>query len=375
MEAVDIAKELIRFDTSGPPAKERPCAEWIKDFLEDNGIESTLQIVEKDRANLVGKIGEGKGPGLVLSGHIDVVLAGNLELWEISDPFNPVIHDGKMYGRGACDMKGPDACILQAVKEIAKENFRRQLNVVFTAGEDTSGWYVTKVLDEKLITIKDASYGIVPEPSLMEIIPIHKGTVDVKVKISGKASHSSRPVLGINANQKAADFLLSLRTLQEELNRTRHPLLGPTTVECTMMKGGFKKNIIPDSANLTINIRLIPEHKEPVILRKWFTDTIGELSSDDPEFNAEFTTSKIKEPLNVPLDSEIVQFLIGYLGTEPTGAPYYTEAVDYTKAGIPTVICGPGDISQAHTADEWISLDQLKRGVKTFKEAIRHFCL
>jgi acetylornithine deacetylase ArgE len=375
MEAVDIAKELIRFDTSGPPAKEKPCAEWIEDFLEDNGIESTLQIVEEDRANLVGKIGEGKGPGLVLSGHIDVVLAGDSELWKVSDPFNPVIHGGKLYGRGACDMKGPDACILQAVKDLAKEDFRRQLNVVFTAGEDTSGWYVTKVLDEKLITDEDASYGIIPEPSLMEIIPIHKGTVDVEVKISGKASHSSRPELGINANQKAVDFLLSLRALQEELNKKRHPLLGPTTVECSMMEGGFKKNIIPDSANLTINIRLIPEHKEPIISTRWFTDIISQLSSDDPAFKAEFTTSKIKESLNVPLDCKIVQFLGEYLGKEPTGAPYYTEAVDYTKAGIPTVICGPGDISQAHTADEWISLDQIKMGVKTFKEAIKHFCL
>jgi acetylornithine deacetylase len=142
-----------------------------------------------------------------------------------------------------------------------------------------------------------------------------------------------------------------------------------------MMEGGFKKNIIPDNANLTINIRLIPEHKEPEISRRWFTDIISQLSSADPEFKAEFTTSNIKEPLNVSLDSEIVKFLIRSLGKKPTGAPYYTEAVDYTKAGIPTVICGPGDISQAHTADEWISLNQLELGVKTFKETIRHFCL
>jgi acetylornithine deacetylase len=293
----------------------------------------------------------------------------------VTDPFTPVIHEGKLYGRGACDMKGPDACILHAVKDLAKEDFRRQLNVVFTAGEDTSGWYVTEVLDKKLITEKDASYGIIPEPSMMEIVPVHKGTVEDKVKISGKASHSSRPELGVNAIQKAADFLLSIRVLQNELNNTRHQLLGPTTVECTMMEGGFKKNIIPDNANLTINIRLIPEHKEPEISRRWFTDIISQLSSADPEFKAEFTTSNIKEPLNVSLDSEIVKFLIRSLGKKPTGAPYYTEAVDYTKAGIPTVICGPGDISQAHTADEWISLNQLELGVKTFKETIRHFCL
>jgi len=375
MEAVDIAKELIKFDTSGPPAREQPCAEWIRDFLEDAGLETELQVVEKDRANIIGKIGQGKGPGLVLSGHIDVVLAGDPELWKISDPFEPVVHEGKLYGRGACDMKGPDACILKAVKDLAKEDFKRQLSVAFTAGEDTGGWFVTRVLEEKLLTDKDAVYGIIPEPSMMDIIPVHKGGGGAEIKILGKAAHSSRPDIGINANQKAADFLIALRKLQTRLNKTKHPLLGPTTVECTMMEGGFKSNIIPDSAKLTLNTRLIPAHKEPETSRKWFEDIIEELGSNDPEFRAEILSHRASEPLDVPLDSEIVKFLVEKLGKDPVGAPYYTEAVDYTRAGIPTVICGPGSIDQAHTADEWISLEQIKIGVSTFEEAIRHFCL
>ena len=146
MTVVDIAKELIRFDTSGPPTKEQPCAQWIKDFLEDIGFEAELQVVDKDRANVIGKMGRGKGPGLVLSGHMDVVLAGDLGLWKVTGPFEPVVKDGRLYGRGACDMKGPDACILQTVKELAKEDYRKQLSVVFTAGEDTGGWYVTRVI-------------------------------------------------------------------------------------------------------------------------------------------------------------------------------------------------------------------------------------
>lgn len=375
MEAVDIAKELIKFDTSGPPAREKPCAEWIKDFLEDVGLKTELQIVEKDRANVVGKIGQGTGPGLVLSGHIDVVLAGDPELWEKSGPFEPVVHEGKLYGRGACDMKGPDACILNAVKDLAKEDFKRQLSVAFTAGEDTGGWFVTKIIEENLITDKDAAYGIIPEPSMMDIIPVHKGGGGAVIKILGKAAHSSRPDIGINANQKAADFLIALRELQGRLNNTRHPLLGPTTVECTMIEGGFKSNIIPDSAKLTLNSRLIPAHKKPETSRKWFEDIIEKLGANDPEFRAEIINHRASEPLDVPLDSEIVKFLVEKLGREPVGAPYYTEAVDYTRAGIPTVICGPGSIDQAHTADEWISLEQMSIGVKTFKEAIRHFCL
>lgn len=375
MTVIDIAKELIAFDTSGPPTKEQPCAQWIKDFLEDIGFEAELQVVEKDRANVIGKIGRGKGPGLVLSGHIDVVLAGDPSLWKVTGPFEPVVKDGRLYGRGACDMKGPDACILQAVKELAKESYKRQLSVVFTAGEDTGGWYVTKVIEEKKITTADAMYGVIPEPSMMEIIPIHKGSGGAEVLIHGKAAHSSKPELGINANQKAADYLYALRGLQSKLDETKHPLLGPTTVECTMMNGGFKSNIIPDQARLTLNFRLIPEHKDPEVSRKWFEDMITSLSSKDPEFKAELTRHRASEPLDVPLDSRIVSTLRDILGTRIVGAPYYTEAVNYTKAGIPTVICGPGSIDQAHTPDEYVSLEQLELGVSTFKEAVKRICL
>ena len=375
MTVVDTAKELIRFDTSGPPAKEQACAEWIRDYLEDLGAETYLQVVDRDRANVVGKLGRGKGPGLVLSGHIDVVLPGDPGLWKVSQPFDPVVRDGRLYGRGACDMKGPDACILQAVKELAKKPLNRQLTVAFTAGEDTGGWFVTRVIGDKLVTGDDAVFGVIPEPSLMEIIPVHKGGGGAEVLVHGRAAHSSRPELGVNANQKAADFLIALRQLQAGLDKTKHPLLGPSTVECTMMTGGFKANIIPDQAKLTINMRLIPAHRDPAVSRKWLTDIIERLSRADPQFKAELLSHRASEPLDVPLDSAVVRTLRDVLGTEPVGAPYYTEAVEYTRAGIPTVICGPGSIDQAHTPDEYITLDQLDRGVATFKELVKRVCL
>jgi acetylornithine deacetylase ArgE len=375
LTVVDIAKELIRFDTSGPPTKELPCAVWIKDFLEGIGFEAELQVVDEGRANVIGKMGVGRGPGLVLSGHMDVVLAGNPGLWKVTAPFEPTVRDGRLYGRGACDMKGPDACILQVVKELAKEDYRRQLSVVFTAGEDTGGWYVTKVIEEEKITPEDAMYGVIPEPSMMEIIPVHKGSGGAEVLIHGKAAHSSKPQLGVNANQKAADFLVALRGLQSKLDEIKHPLLGPTTVECTMMTGGFKANIIPDQARLTLNFRLIPEHRDPAVSRKWFEDLIASLALGDPEFKAELTHHGASPPLDVPLDNPIVLILRDILGTRVAGAPYYTEAVSYTGSGIPTVICGPGSIDQAHTPDEYITLEQLELGVSTFKEAVKRVCL
>ncbi len=375
MKAIEIAKELIKFDTSGPPTQEQPCAEWIKDFLDDIGFRTTLQVVEPGRANIVGKIGEGTEPGLVLSGHIDVVLAGDPDLWKVSGPFEPVVKDGYLYGRGACDMKGPDACMLQVAQDFAKEDFKRQLTLVFTAGEDTGGWFVDRVIDDKLVTPAEAKYCVIGEPSLMEIVPAHKGSGGADIMIHGRAAHSSKPELGINANQKAADFLYELRGLQEELNKEKHPLLGSTTVECTLMEGGFKANIIPDQAKLTINFRLIPAHKEPEVSKGWFTSIIEKLSRNDPDFKAEITSHRASLPLDVPLDSEIVTTLKDILGTEPIGEPYYTEAVSYSSAGIPAIICGPGSIDQAHTPDEHISLEQLGLGYKTYKELVKRTCL
>lgn len=316
LTVVDVAKELIRFDTSGPPANEQPCAEWIRDYLEDLGAETHLQVVEKDRANVVGKLGSGKGPGLVLSGHIDVVLSGDPALWKVSGPFDPVVRDGKLYGRGACDMKGPNACILQAVKELSKKPLKRQLTVAFTAGEDTGGWYVTRILEEGLITTKDALYGVISEPSMMEIIPVHKGSGGAEVVIHGRAAHSSRPEVGVNAVQKSADFLMALRELQSRLDKERHPLLGPTTVECTLMTGGFKANIIPDQAKLTLNMRLIPAHRDPAVSRKWIQDIIDRLGKRDSQFKAAILSHRAREPLDVPLTSVIVKTLKELLGTQ-----------------------------------------------------------
>ena len=374
MSAVEIAEDLIRFDTSGPPARERPLARWIGDFLEDAGFRTELQDVAPDRANVVAKIGEGRGSGLVLSGHMDVVLAGAPSLWTVTDPFEPLVRDGRLYGRGACDMKGPDACILQAARELAREDFRRQLTLVFTAGEDTGGWFVSRVLGEGLVTPAEARFGVIPEPSFMRIVRSHKASGGATLLVHGKAAHSSRPELGVNAILKGMDLIREVAALQERLKATPHPLLGYTTIKPTIIHGGFKHNVIPDRCEITLNCRLIPGHDLPT-LKQWLSEIIAKLKAGDESFIAEVLEARANTPLDVPEESEVVQQLRQLLGTEPTGAPYFTEAVDYTKAGIPTVICGPGNIDQAHTPNEYITLDQLDRGVDLFRRLIRRTCL
>jgi acetylornithine deacetylase len=374
LSAVEIAEELIRFDTSGPPARERPLAKWIRDFLEDAGFNAELQEVAPGRANVVAKIGEGSGPGLVLSGHMDVVLAGEPSLWTVTGPFEPLVRDGRLYGRGACDMKGPDACILQAARELAREDFRRQLTLIFTAGEDTGGWFVSRVVGEGRVTPGEARFGVIPEPSVMRIVRSHKASGGATVLVHGRAAHSSRPELGINAILKGMDLIREVVALQERLRDTTTPLLGHTTIKPTIIHGGFKHNVIPDRCEVTLNCRLIPGHNLPT-LRLWLSEIIAKLEERDGSFRAEVLEARANTPLDVPEDSEVVRLLRRLLGTEPVGAPYFTEAVDYTKAGIPTVICGPGNIDQAHTPNEYITLDQMDKGVDLFRWMIRRTCL
>lgn len=374
MTVVDIAKSLISFDSSGPPTREKPVADWIHDFLEDLGVDSTIQVVGPDRANLVAKIGEGRGPGVVLSGHIDVVPSGDLKLWTESGPYEPVVAKEKLFGRGACDMKGPDACILQAFKELRGENFKKQLILAFTAGEDTGGWFVDKVLEDKLITPKDARFGIIPEPSVMQIVTAHKGAGGCKVVVRGKAAHSSRPELGVNAILNAADFLEEVKILQKEIDGVRHPLLGHSTIKPTLISGGFKSNIIPDKCEITINTRPISVHANDETLANWLTKIFDKVKARNPSFSAEIIDPRTSEALDVPNDSEVVLLAKEILHTEPIGVPYYTEAVSYAKSGIPTIICGPGDIEQAHTPNEFITLDQLDQGTEFFRQIIKKTC-
>jgi len=375
MTVVDIAKRLIEFDTSGPPTKEKPLAEWIRDYLVDLGVNAEVQEVAPERANVIAKIGEGKGAGLVLSGHIDVIATGELNSWNVSGPFDPVVKNGKLYGRGACDMKGPDACIIQAVKELVKNEYKRQLTLIFTAGEDTGGWYINKVVSEGKITPEDARFGVIPEPTMMELVRCHKASGGARIQVHGKAAHSSRPEMGVNAILKSISLLEEAINLQEELNKTRHLLLGPTTIKPTLINGGLKGTIIPDSCITYLNARLIPEHWGSEHIQKWVEDLVDKCKEKDPEFEATILSARGGKALDIPEDHEVVQVMKKILGSEPIGAPYYTEAVTLTNAGIPTVICGPGNIDQAHAPDEYITLDQLDNGVKVFKKLIKHVCL
>jgi acetylornithine deacetylase/succinyl-diaminopimelate desuccinylase family protein len=375
MTVVEIAKKLISFDTSGPPTNELQLALWIKDFLSNLNIDSKLQEISENRANLVAKIAEGKGKGLLLSSHLDVVPAGEMNLWTVTSPYEPKVKVGKLYGRGACDMKGPMACILKALTDLDLNKLNRQLTVAFTAGEDTVGWHVKNLIDDGLVGPDDAQFGIIPEPSMMNIIHCHKADAEVKVLVHGKSAHSSRPEVGVNPISKSVNFLKELEIFQNQLAENNHPKLGSSTISPTLIKSGIELHIIPDFCEIDINMRLIPKHAKSDLIQSWLDNIYKKCKKEDPSFNAETVKVVFKNPLDMPEESGIVKILKNLLNKEPEGVPYYTEAVDYTRAGIPTVVCGPGSIDQAHTYNEFISLEQLNLGEEFFKNIIKLTCM
>jgi len=225
------------------------------------------------------------------------------------------------------------------------------------------------------VTTLDARFGLIPEPTTLKIVRCHKGNAATEITIYGKAAHSSVPEVGVNAITKAAKLLVALEGVKRELEVVRHPLLGYTTIESTIIKGGIKTNIIPDRCDIYLNWRLIPIHARGDVIKRILGRVMKECRSSDPDFNAEITKIRVSPPLEIPEGNELVKLMKRILGSEPIGAPYYTEAVTYTQAGIPTLICGPGNIRQAHTFNEYIDLEELEMGKRLMIELIRKICL
>jgi acetylornithine deacetylase ArgE len=372
VDALDLTTELVRFNTVSPPGGEEPCARYIRDFLADIGVRSDVHAFQSNRANLIARIGPKNKKGLLLSGHLDVVPAGDLDQW-ITAPFEPEVRHGKLFGRGTADMKGAVACILRAVANLAKEQYKRQLTLAFTAGEEIGYDGLRALLKEEKITSEDAEYGINGEPTELKAVPLHKGRVVLLVRIHGKTAHASTPELGVSAIDRAVDFAVALRTLGGDFMKTRHPKLGANKMSVTLLRGGTKDNVIPDECNLTLDCRLVPPYATDNLFSD-LRDLVRGLRNSDEDFNADIKVEQIADMLNLPVDKGIMKVLREELGATITGVPYNTEAPLYTKAGIPTALFGPGSVEQAHQPNEFITLEQLRRGTKAYEKIIRSTC-
>jgi len=375
MGTIELAKSLISINTEAPPGNEGPCAQFMYDYLRDlhiYGAEIELQEFQPGRANLIARFGAGQ-PGLLLAGHSDVVPAGNASDWR-SPPFDPEVRAGRLYGRGAADMKSALAAMLTAIRSLRGTRPKRTVTFVATAGEEVGFeglWAMER--SGKLKGIR-ARCGVVGEPSSMKVIRAHKGAAIIRVLFEGRSAHASDPTLGINSIEKCMAFVEGLGQVRAGLARRRDGDLGSSMLSPTVVAGGTKSNVIPGSCELTMDCRLIPSYGSREVMLA-VRRLLKEIAARDRDFRAHAELLYETPSLSIPRNTEVVELCESLSGSASTVAPYGTEASVYTEHGIPTVVLGPGSVRQIHITDEHVALGELKAAESIYGRLIEKVCL
>ena len=360
--------KMLKINTSNPPGNELQLASLIKKELDKYNIFTELEIIEEQRANVcaVLKLGRG-GKRLLFNSHLDVVPV-NKDLWE-TDPFHPVVKNGIIYARGAADAKGGlvamvAACIL--LKQL-NPNISGELVISGVMGEETGG-IGTKYWVAQGGRVDAA---VVGEPTNLQPIIAHRGAYRPTIIFKGEAAHSSQPELGENALNYAANFICETENWNKKLQQQKHPLVGFASVAATIINGGIKVNVIPDTCQVTIDRRLLPGEKF-VAAKHELLSILNKLQAKGHINQFEIRQGDCdKESAEVSPDSEIVRCLNHTLASmgisaASTGMKATTDMYILTNKQIPTVICGPGDMQKAHTANESIPFKEILLAIKVY---------
>ena len=362
---------------AGPEYYEYKLTDYLERAFGQLGLKTHRQPVAPLRDNLLARL-DGRptpedGRRLILfEVHQDTVPVEGMTI----EPWTPTIHDGRLYGRGSCDVKGGMAAMLEAVARLADEQPENRPTVVMacTVNEEYGFTGATSLcrywsdLRSPLLTRRpDAA--IVAEPTNLDIVVAHKGVARWRCHTHGRAAHSSRPEAGDNAIYRMARVIAALERFHRQVlgGRPPHPLCGPPTLSVGTIAGGISVNTVPDRCTIEIDRRLLPG-EEPASAQREVIDFIARALGDphsaalvehEPLLiqNAGLSDSgnrELAEQLSVA-----TQLVINRANR--IGVPFGTDAAAYSRASVPTVVFGPGSIEQAHTADEWISLEQVRQ--------------
>lgn len=361
-ELVRLCQDLVRIKTVNPPGDERESAEFMASFLRQAGLSVEVLSHTPTRASTVARLkGSGQVPALLYSGHLDVVPVGAQE-W-LHDPFGGEVIEGKLWGRGASDMKGGDAAILVAAKVLAaaKIPLKGDLILVFTAGEEGeqlgANVAAARLAGERVQAV------VIAEPSYNDVYIAEKGAFWLELTTHGQTAHGSTPHLGRNA-------IMMMATLLSELDRLvvpykEHPLLGGFTRSVNTITGGVKTNVVPDHCEVTVDQRTVPGQDHQAILCQ-VEELISDLSRRVPGFNASAKVINDRISVASASDEPVVQCLFDIVAEvtgkrpEPKGVAYYTDAVSLVPAlKAPLIICGPGDAKLAHQPNEYVEVTKL----------------
>jgi acetylornithine deacetylase/succinyl-diaminopimelate desuccinylase family protein len=335
-----------------PNAGEGAVQEYLAGVARQAGLAIKFQKVAPGRSNLLARLSPSGAikRRILLVPHVDTVNADPKSL-------RPRVLKGRLYGRGACDTKGSIAAMMAAVIEVASQRMRsRETEIVLAFVVDEENAQLgSRVLAASGIK---ADLAIVGEPTGARVVTAHKGSLWLRIETRGRAAHGALPSLGHNAVHDMARVVDLLEgQYAKSLSRQKHPLLGAATVNVGSIQGGTQPNIVPDHCVIRVDRRTLPGETEASVVK-----SIGKLiRSIGVQATITGEKSGPTSPLETPSDHPLVRlFLESAQQREPQGVHYFCDASVLAAAGIPSVVFGPGDIAQAHTADEWISLESLE---------------
>lgn len=362
----ELLARLVAFDTTSYKSN-LACIAFIEDYLLQHAVVSTrVPSADGDKASLFATIGPAETSGIALSAHTDVVPVEG-QAWT-SDPFVLRRDDGRLYGRGTTDMKGFLACVLAAVPDFKHRNLKTPIHLAFSYDEEIGCIGVRPMISEFGETLPKPRLVVVGEPTNMRVIDAHKGPVRWQVEVKGRAAHSSMAPLGVNAITYAMRLIAELHRIEAELKvAPAAPRFDPpyATLQVTRIDGGTATNIVPVSCAFSFDVRSVPGLDVNAIearLRSFAeTECLPEMRRIAPEAEINIVRANDVPPFAVAADSEIVPLALKLAGQNATHAvSYATEAGLFQDAGCASVVCGPGNISEAHTANEWIAESELK---------------
>jgi len=364
---IDLIRKLVGFDTTSRNSN-LALIEFVQGYLKDLGIESKLVFDDTaKKANLFATIGPADRPGIVLSGHTDVVPVDGQE-WS-TDPFKVVEKDGRLYGRGTCDMKSFVAVALAFVPELQRRKLKAPVHLSFSYDEEVGCVGVRRLLAE-LDRLKLRPLAcVVGEPTSMKVIRAHKGKISYRCHVHGSECHSSLAPRGVNAVEYAAELITFITRLEH-----RFAAEGPfdhdfdvphTTAHTGVIHGGTALNIVPKDCWFDFEFRFLPGQDPNALVsqirRHAETELLPRMHKVQPNTGFSWTEISGFPSLSTDADAEVAQLAKSATGdnTPPRKVAFGTEAGLFDAAGIPTIVCGPGDIEQAHKPDEFVALEQV----------------
>jgi acetylornithine deacetylase/succinyl-diaminopimelate desuccinylase family protein len=368
---VDLTKALVAVDTRNPPGGESPIEDVIRATLDRWRPRWTSVEPSPGRLSLVAELPHPDGPDpdrltLIVNGHLDVVPV-RAGAWS-HDPFDPQVVDGRLYGRGTADMKGGIAAAVCALEVLDRVGVPPACNLVFhlVADEERGGRYGTQALLERGLIAGDAC--LIPEPTGLDLCVAERGLMQARIAIEGRPGHGSRPREGVSAIEQAAQVVLALHAA--DYGDDEHPLLGRPTANVGTISGGSTFNTVAESCVIGLDRRVLPGATAASTEAKirQLIDAVG-IDGLRYEFEVDMFGEASEMAVADPWVKYVGDAVAGATGRQPDiiGMTFTTDArFVRNQAGIPTVVCGPGEVAQAHGNDEFVSVEGLVDATAAF---------